>query len=235
MATKKDTTAQKQTPAPAANEAPQPEPHSEKTNTLAIIALVVSIILFFGLPIVGLILAIVAISQIKKKGEQGKGLAIGAIVISVIGIILNIIVGILLFGSILLIDKTAKDNGLDVKNGSVNLNKDGNSVSIGNATVPAGFPSDVPIYPGSKVILSSKTKDGNYSVSLTTTDSKSKVDSYYQTELSKNGWSASDGGEINSETFSGTSLTKGSQKLGLITTTETSKNQTLITITVDNQ
>lgn len=235
MATKNDSTPKKEAVEPA-NEN-KTAPHSEKTNTLAIIALVVSILFFIGLPILGLILGIVALSQLKKKGEQGKGLAIASIIISVIGIILNIVIVVIVWGSALVINKAARDNGLNVNNNSINLNKDGNSLSIGDAKIPAGFPSDVPIYPGSKVVLASKTNQGNYSVSLTTSDAKSKVDSYYQTELVNNGWTTADGNSIDFGTFSGSSLVKGSQKLSLITneTKSSNKNQTMITITVENQ
>lgn len=234
MAPKNESTPKKET---ATSAEKQPEMHSEKTNVLAIIALIVSILLFFGIPILGLILGIIALSQIKKSGEQGKGLAIASIIISSIAIIINIIAIVIIWGSVFILNKAAKDNGLNVNNNSINLNKDGNSVSIGDAKIPSGFPSSVPIYPGSKVVLASKTAQGNYSVSLTTPDSKSKVDSYYQSELASNGWSTSDGSAIDFGAFSGSSLTKGNMKLSLITSESNSsnKNQTFITITVENQ
>jgi hypothetical protein len=235
MAPKNESAPQKTAAKPAEDN--KPVQHSDKTNVLAIIALICSILLFLGLPILGLILGIVALSQIKKKGEQGKGLAIASIIISSIGLVVSIVAAILLFGSIIAVNKVAKDNGLNVNNNSINLNKDGNSLSIGDAKIPSGFPSSVPIYPGSKVILASKTNEGNYSVSLTTSDAKSKVDSYYQTELANNGWATTDGNSIDLGSFSGSSLVKGNQKLSLITneSTSNSKNQTLITITVENQ
>jgi len=52
-----------------------------KTNTLAIIALILSIL---GLAPVGLILSVIALSQIKKSRESGKALAIIAFILSVI-------------------------------------------------------------------------------------------------------------------------------------------------------
>ncbi|MCJ1677642.1 DUF4190 domain-containing protein [Streptomyces sp. APSN-46.1] len=61
--------------------APQQTPLSQKTNSLAIVAFVMSILC--GLPMVPLILGIVALSQIRDRGEKGKGLAIAAIVIHV--------------------------------------------------------------------------------------------------------------------------------------------------------
>lgn len=57
----------------------QPPMMSQKTNTLAIVAFAMSILC--GLPLVPLILGIIALSQIRNRGEKGKGLAVAAIVI----------------------------------------------------------------------------------------------------------------------------------------------------------
>lgn len=54
-------------------------PASQKTNALAIVAFVMS--LACALPLIPLILGIVALSQIRTRGEKGKGLAVAAIVI----------------------------------------------------------------------------------------------------------------------------------------------------------
>ncbi len=61
---------------------PQPgwyAPQPQKTNALAIVAFVMS--LACALPLVPLILGIIALSQIRTRGEKGKGLAVAAIVI----------------------------------------------------------------------------------------------------------------------------------------------------------
>jgi hypothetical protein len=57
----------------------------QKTNTLAIIGL----ILAFIVPLLGLILSIVGLSQINKHHQEGKGLAIAGIVISSILTVLS--------------------------------------------------------------------------------------------------------------------------------------------------
>ncbi|MFJ6754978.1 MULTISPECIES: DUF4190 domain-containing protein [unclassified Streptomyces] len=57
----------------------QPPMVSQKTNALAIVAFVMS--LLCGIPLVPLILGIIALSQIRNRGEKGKGLAVAAIVI----------------------------------------------------------------------------------------------------------------------------------------------------------
>ncbi|MET8855194.1 MULTISPECIES: DUF4190 domain-containing protein [unclassified Streptomyces] len=55
-------------------------------NGLAIAALVLGILCF--LPAVGLVLGIVALVQIKRRGERGKGMAVGGMVMSSIGVVL---------------------------------------------------------------------------------------------------------------------------------------------------
>jgi len=50
---------------------------SEKTNTLAIVSLVVALFV----PLVGAILGHVAMGQIKKTGEQGRGIALAGVII----------------------------------------------------------------------------------------------------------------------------------------------------------
>lgn len=62
-------------------------PVKSKTNVLAIVGLVLS---FFIAP-VGLILSIVALPQIKKRGEAGKGLAIAGIIVSSVIIVMNLL------------------------------------------------------------------------------------------------------------------------------------------------
>jgi hypothetical protein len=54
-----------------------------KTNVLAIISLVTSII---GFTLVGIITGHIGLSQIKKTGEQGRGLAIAGLIIGYLSI-----------------------------------------------------------------------------------------------------------------------------------------------------
>ena len=59
-----------------------------KTNGLAIAGFVCS----FVAQIVGLVLSIIGLVQIKKSGEKGRGLAIAGIIISAVGIFLTILI-----------------------------------------------------------------------------------------------------------------------------------------------
>jgi hypothetical protein len=68
---------------------PQPQPAEvtpQKTNTLSIVGLVMSLIV----PIVGLVLSIMALFQIKKTNQKGKGLAIAGVVVSTVMVLLTV-------------------------------------------------------------------------------------------------------------------------------------------------
>ncbi|RZS64864.1 uncharacterized protein DUF4190 [Agromyces ramosus] len=87
-------------PAPAPQPAPTPAPASgtpEKWNVLAIVGFV---IVFFGFSLVSIILGFIALNQIKKTGERGRGLAIWAIVLGFVSIIIGIIAWIVVVTAI---------------------------------------------------------------------------------------------------------------------------------------
>lgn len=64
--------------------APAPQ---QKTNTLAIVSLVLAFVVSLGAVICGHI----ALNQIKKTGEQGRGLAIAGLVLGYIGLVAGLI------------------------------------------------------------------------------------------------------------------------------------------------
>ncbi len=71
-------------------------PAQQRTNGMAIAALVVGIVggLFVVGSIVGLVLGIVALSQIRRTGEKGRGLAVAGIVLSCAWIVLIAVVAV---------------------------------------------------------------------------------------------------------------------------------------------
>lgn len=246
MAPEKKSTTQP-TPKPAVAPKPAAEPVAantasapagQKTNTMAVIA----IILAFLIPFVGLILGIVALSQIKKRNEGGRGLAIASIIISVFIMLMQLVVVGIFWGAIFAANSELNRQGvnIDTNNGTIDVKgKDGESASIGNAKVPSGFPSSVPIYPGSKVVASSSGKNNTeFTVFLTTTDQKSTVESYYQSELKKNGWATEESSSTVDLGFaSGAKYMKGDQQL-LVTIAQDKDNKgTAITliVTPENQ
>ena len=209
---------------------PVTAPAGTKTSGMAI----ASLILAFLFPLIGLILGIVALSSIKKSGEKGKGLAIAGIIISIVIMISGIAAGYAIYYSA---NKAVKDAGLnvDANNKTVTVNKDGKSVSLGeNAKLPDGFPSDVPIYKPSDVLAALNSGEQEYSASLVSPDSVSKISSYYASELPKQGWTSSD--DTSSVTLQNGSIatfTKGDRTLGVIIASDpNSSNKTSITLSV---
>ncbi len=77
------------------------QPTGAKTNVLAIVSLVASIsgfvILPFIGPIVGVICGHISLGQIKKTGEQGRGMALAGLILGYVGIALAIIGTIIFF------------------------------------------------------------------------------------------------------------------------------------------
>lgn len=226
-------TTSKQTTSPASKpaEAPMVKP-ATKTSGLAIAALI--LVFIPGLTWIGLILGIVALVSIKKSGDKGKGLAIAAIILSIVFMLISVAaVWAVYFAA----NKAANDAGLNIntKDKTVTVNKDGESVSVGeNAKLPDGFPSDVPIYEPSDVIASLSTGKDSYSASLVSNDSVTKISEYYTSELSKNGWQSSeDTASITLQSGSGSTYTKGDRTLlVIIASDKSSANKTSITLSV---
>ena len=71
-------------------------PASDRYNILAIIGFIAS----FFVSVVGIVLGFIALSQIKRTGEKGRGLAIAAIVIGFAALILGVIAGVLFFAAL---------------------------------------------------------------------------------------------------------------------------------------
>ncbi|MEY4000730.1 MAG: hypothetical protein RLZZ626_1085 [Actinomycetota bacterium] len=65
-----------------------------RTNTLAIIALATSV---FGISLAGIICGHIALSQIKRTGEQGQGMALAGVILGYLGFVAGIV---LLFAAI---------------------------------------------------------------------------------------------------------------------------------------
>jgi len=85
--------------APAAPQAYAPQGYGqpaagEKWNVLSIISLVTSII---GISLAGIICGHIGLSQIKKTGERGRGLAIGGLVVGYLGLIAGLIFVVVFF------------------------------------------------------------------------------------------------------------------------------------------
>src|ERR671921_689097 len=89
-------------PGPYAGYYGYPPPQQQSTNALAIVSLVCA---FLFAPL-GIIFGHISLSQIKKTGEEGRGLAIAGLVISYLVTVLAIVVVVV---SALLIVQVARD------------------------------------------------------------------------------------------------------------------------------
>ncbi|MEY9953506.1 DUF4190 domain-containing protein [Leifsonia sp. EB34] len=85
-------------PQPLPPQQPQPpqygayqQPQAPGYNTMSIVAF----ILAFFVSVVGIILGFVALSQIKRTGEQGRGLALAAVIIGFVEVAIGILVFVL--------------------------------------------------------------------------------------------------------------------------------------------
>lgn len=90
---------------------PTPSPYSgssapvQKTNTLAIVALILGIVV----PIGGIICGPIALGQIKRTGEGGRGLALAGLIIGVVLTLLGIII---IIANVILFASLANSGGL---------------------------------------------------------------------------------------------------------------------------
>ncbi len=78
--------------------APAPKKEKKKVNIFAIIGFVVSLVCFLGIikasvigPLAGLIFSIVALVQIKKNNQKGKGLAVTGIILGSISTLVSFV------------------------------------------------------------------------------------------------------------------------------------------------
>ncbi|WNY33058.1 DUF4190 domain-containing protein [Curtobacterium flaccumfaciens] len=81
-----------QNPNPYAGGGPQPcgapmQPSSDRFNVMAIVGFVLA----FVVNIAGLVVSIIALSQIKKTGERGRGLALAGVIISALSVVFGIL------------------------------------------------------------------------------------------------------------------------------------------------
>ena len=70
--------------------AQQEHASAEKWNVLSIVAFVISLL---GFNIIAVILGFIALNQVNKSGERGKGFANAAIIIGLVTIIIGFIAG----------------------------------------------------------------------------------------------------------------------------------------------
>lgn len=118
------------------------QPKPQKTNTVS----VVGFILAFFVPLIGLILSIVGISQASKRNEKGKGFAIAGIIISILNGILQLIFVLLMV--------------VAIQNSSVSLDTFSNASPSYTIRFPKGWVKEVENQDGAQgYIFKDATKD----------------------------------------------------------------------------
>jgi Domain of unknown function (DUF4190) len=77
------------------------DPGINETNTLAVFSFFASLFFFFWLPsILAIVLGSIALSQIERTGQTGKGLATLGIVLGFLGMVAGIVVFVLVMNSV---------------------------------------------------------------------------------------------------------------------------------------
>jgi len=130
-----------------------------------------------------------------------------------------------------------KSTGVDVqKNGdNITIETSQGTASIsGDAKLPDGFPTDVPVYQPSSVkaaVTDNSQGKENFLVNLETTDEKAKVFDWYKTELETQGWKTLNTVDT-AQGAGGITAEKGTSTLLVAIADGTSGTGTNITLTV---
>ena len=172
-------------------------------------------------------------SNLKKSSENKTTL-----IVIVVIVVLVILGGIGYFVQQSVAERSAEKAIEDVTEGKVDISEGGNKVTIetdkgkltvGQNGIPENFPSDVSVYSGSEVITSSES-GGNFTLTLKSSDSVSKVSDFYKTNLADKGWTLG-----NPVDFSGSTTitaTKNGRELNVVITPD-NDGKTAIAIVIN--
>ncbi len=149
--------------------------------------------------------------------------------VKIIVIVLAVLIGLSILGGLAatFLAKSIFEGGItavtgnkakiDSKSGTVTLEGDGgkSTVSTGKE-LPAGFPSDVPVYQPSTIKFSASLTKGSYNVTFSTNDNTSDVAKYYEKELAKKGWQLKENGQVSFGTVTTSTYAKGKSDLVVV-------------------
>ena len=115
---------------------------------------------------------------------------------------------------------------VDISDGGkkVTIETDEGKITVEQNEIPKNFPSDVPVYSGAEVITSSESGD-NFTLTLKTNDSVSKVSDFYKTDLADKGWILSNPIDLSGSTA--ITATKDNRELNVIITPDTNGKTTI--------
>ncbi|MDF2554259.1 MAG: hypothetical protein K0R60_154, partial [Microbacterium sp.] len=81
-----------------------PYPSAPKTNTMAIVSLIASIVGFVFLPFIGSLAGVItghiALRQLKTSGENGRGMALAGTIVGWVGLALSVIITVIIIISV---------------------------------------------------------------------------------------------------------------------------------------
>lgn len=154
-----------------------------------------------------------------------------------------VVFGLLLFGCSEKIVEKAIEAGtkgsvkIDTKKGQVDIKTDEGNITAGTGKVPDGWPDDVPIYKGAKVVTGGTTNDAASGkammVTLESSDDADKVTNFYKDKLPGEGWTIESDYSGNGGGGTGNSLSakKDNRQVNLIVSGDGSKTAVVITVT----
>lgn len=131
---------------------------------------------------------------------------------------------------------TAGNADVDVKaDGSMEIQTDEGTATIGGGAMPSGWPEDVKAYAGATVTYSAsmnaQTGEPGMAVVLMSTDDVATVAAYYKKELAAAGWTMGESMEA-----SGTSILSGTKDDRVVSLMITgAEGQTAITIAISEE
>jgi len=158
-------------------------------------------------------------------------------------VIVVIVVLVILGGTGYLVQQSAAERSAekaieDATVGKVGISEGGKKVTVetnegkltvGEGQIPENFPSDVPIYSGVEVITSSES-GGNFTLTLKSSDSVSKVSDFYKTNLANKGWTL--GNPVDFSGSTAITATKNGRELNVVITPD-NDGKTAIAIVIN--
>lgn len=152
-------------------------------------------------------------------------------IVKIIVIVVAVLIGLSILGSIVagflftrvtergLSELTGGKAKVDTKTGTVTVNGDKGKATLSTEQkLPAGFPSDVPVYQPSTIKFSASLSKNSYNVTFSTDDSSALVTKYYDKELPSKGWVVKENSQVSFGSVTTTTYTKGKSELTLVVT-----------------
>ena len=120
---------------------------------------------------------------------------------------------------------------VEVQNGTTRMTTSEGTVTVGSQELPADWPKDVAMYPGSIIQVAGTVTGQGKGALFLTTDSKENVLKFYQDKLAKDGWKIDTTADMG--TISIVSASKGNRTAAI--QISSSVGQTTITVGLEEK